>query len=135
MQAYGAANGFLTRSLSQRGATVREVALYTWGLPEDRTPVLRMIDGPGRGQIDAVAFASQSQVGNLCAIASQAGKERSLQESLKRTSVIVASVGPVCTRALRKEDIKVDVEPDHPHMGNLVQALAQRLAPHRVEAG
>jgi uroporphyrinogen-III synthase len=41
--------------------------------------------------------------------------------------VVVASVGPVCTRGLSRAGINVEVEPDHPHMGNLIQALALYL--------
>jgi uroporphyrinogen-III synthase len=127
VQAYGAPNGFLTRSLAERGAIVREVALYTWGIPEDHTPVVGMIDDLTRGKIDAVAFTSGPQARNLRTIAAQAGREDPLMESLNRPSVVVGSVGPVCTRGLREAGIKVDVEPDHPHMGDLVQALARRL--------
>ncbi|MDP6549290.1 MAG: uroporphyrinogen-III synthase, partial [Dehalococcoidia bacterium] len=127
VQAYGEPNGFLTRSLAERGAIVREVALYTWGIPEDRAPVVGMIDALNQGEIDAVAFTSQPQARNLRSIAAQAGREAPMMESLNRPSVVIASVGPVCTRGLAEAGIKVDVEPDHPHMGNLVQALAQRL--------
>ena len=124
VQAYGAPNGFLTGSLRERGAKVREVTLYTWGLPEDREPVMKMIHDVSQGGVDAVAFTSQPQVGNLFAIASEAGKEESLRQSLNAPSVAVASVGPVCTRRLVDAGIEVDVEPEHPHMGNLVLALA-----------
>jgi uroporphyrinogen-III synthase len=127
VQAYGEPNGVLTRSLAERGAIVREVALYTWGIPEDHSPVVGMIDALTQGAIDAVAFTSRPQARNLRAIAAQAGREAAMMESLNRASVVIASVGPVCTRGLEEAGIKVDVEPDHPHMGNLVQALAQRL--------
>jgi uroporphyrinogen-III synthase len=86
-----------------------------------------MIDALNQGEIDAVAFTSQPQARNLRSIAAQAGREAPMMESLNRPSVVIASVGPVCTRGLAEAGIKVDVEPDHPHMGNLVQALAQRL--------
>ena len=129
VQAYGSPNGFLTQGLSDLGANVREVTLYTWGLPEDLTPVLKLIDDLKRGAIDAVAFTSQPQPGNLIAIAAQAGAEESLRRRLNGPDVVVASVGPVCTRGLSRAGINVDVEPDHPHMGNLVQALARHFEP------
>jgi len=125
VQAYGAPNSFLSQSLQERGASVREVTLYTWGLPEDTAPVVRLVDDLARGEIDAVAFTSQPQVVNLLAIAAQSGKEESLRESLGKNSVTIASIGPVCSRKLREKQIKVDVEPEHVHMGNLVVALAQ----------
>ena len=125
VQAYGAPNGFLTQALRDRGANVREVTLYTWGLPQDQTPVIRMIDGLGRGEIHAIAFTSQPQVGNLLNIAGQAGTEEILKGRLNGPLVAVASVGPVCSRRLREEGINVDVEPEHPHMGNMVVAMAE----------
>ena len=125
VQAYGAPNGFLVQRLRDRGATVREVTLYSWGLPQDQTQVIGMIDGLGRGEIDAVAFTSQPQVKNLISIASQAGTEEILRGQLNGPLVAVASVGPVCSRRLREAGINVDVEPEHPHMGNLVLAIAE----------
>ena len=129
VQAYGAPNGFLTRGLTERGANVREVSLYTWGLPEDRGPAIRLIDALPKGSIDALAFTSQPQVANLFSIASQAGKEETLRAGLERESLAIASVGPVCTRRMLEAGIRVDVEPEHPHMGNLVMALADHLQP------
>lgn len=126
VQKYGGPNSFLLQSLRERGANVREVTLYTWGLPADRTPALSLIDALIRGKIDALAFTSQPQVGNLLTIASDAGNEESLRESLNG-SLVVASVGPVCSRRLRDAGIKIDVEPEHPHMGNLVMAVAEHF--------
>ena len=127
IQAYGAPNGFLIRGLTERGANVREVSLYTWGLPEDTGPAIRLIDELPTGRIDALAFTSQPQVGNLFSIASQAGIEETLKDGLERESLAIASVGPVCTRRMLEAGIRVDVEPEHPHMGNLIMALADHL--------
>lgn len=124
VQAYGAANSVLTQGLGKLGARVDEFTVYKWGLPEDTAPVIQLIDDLAGNRIDALAFTSQPQVGNLLEIASQLGKESSLRECLGSPSVAVASVGPVCTRRLAEAGIPIDVEPDHPHMGNLVQALA-----------
>ena len=132
VQAYGAPNGFLTRSLMERGANVREVSLYTWGLPADPGPAIQLIDELYGGRIDALAFTSQPQVGNLLTIAAQAGKKEALQAGLERKSLAIASVGPVCTRRMVEAGIRVDVEPEHPHMGNLVMALADYMQPGKV---
>jgi uroporphyrinogen-III synthase len=135
LQHYGGPNRPLVQHLQERGAEVREVTLYTWGLPEDETPVLAMIDDLTQGKINAIAFTSQPQVGNLLTIADKAGKEASLRASLGHrperpggtnasSGAVVVSVGPVCSRRLREAGIAVDVEPEHPHMGNMVLALA-----------
>ena len=127
VQAYGGPNNLLTRTLRERGASVREVALYGWGLPDDLAPVRDLIRRLDAGEVDAVAFTSQPQVSNLLAIAAMSGQEAKLRRSLNSGEVLVASVGPVCTRRLQQNGLKVDVEPDHPHMGNLVLALAERF--------
>ena len=127
VQAYGGPNSLLLRTLREWGAEVQETSLYTWGLPDDVSPVVGMMDRLDVGEISAVAFTSQPQVPNLLAIAAQAGREDALRRSLNSDAVLVASVGPVCTRRLLQNGLNVDVEPDHPHMGNLVLALAQRL--------
>ena len=137
VQAYGGPNGYLTRSLREMGAEVREVTLYTWGLPEDTSQALKMIGDLGRGEIHALAFTSQPQVGNLLTIASQAGQEEALRSILARrpagidqgviVPVVVGSIGPVCSRRLTEADIRIDVEPEHPHMGNLVMALGDHF--------
>lgn len=137
VQAYGGPNGYLTRSLRELGAQVREVTFYTWGLPEDTSRALTMIGDLSRGEIHALAFTSQPQVGNLLTIASQAGHEEELRASLARQpfengSVVVASIGPVCTRRLTEAGIRIDVEPEHPHMGNLVMALVDRFQPGAI---
>ena len=135
VQAYGGPNSLLIKGLQQKGAKVREVTLYTWGLPEDVAPVLEMVDDLAAGNIDAVIFTSQPQVDNLLSIAEEAGKEGALRESLARDSVVVASIGPVCSRKLRQKGVKVDVEPEHVHMGNLIIALAERFEQGRVAVG
>ena len=43
-----------------------------------------------------------------------------------RGHLVVASIGPVCSEALRRHELPVDLEPEHPKMGHLVVALAQR---------
>ena len=130
IQAYGSPNGLLISSLTDMGAQVDEVTLYAWGLPEDVDPVLKMIDDLAQGGVDALAFTSQPQVGNLLAIAAQGGVEELLRKGLGG-QLAVGSVGPVCSRRLSEEGIQVDVEPEHPHMGNLVQALAEFMAAGR----
>ena len=129
VQAYGGPNSLLLRTLREWGADVRETSLYSWGIPEDVSPVVGMMDRMDAGEIAAVAFTSQPQVPNLLAIAAGADREDKLRKSLNSDDVLVASVGPVCTRRLLQNDLKVDIEPDHPHMGNLVLALADRLDP------
>ena len=130
VQAYGGPNGLLARGLGERGALVREVSLYRWGLPGDRSGALELVRRLEAGGVDAVAFTSRPQVGNLLRIAGEAGLEGVVRGCLGTDalgSVVVGSVGPVCSRELRELGLRVDVEPLHPYMGSLVVALAERL--------
>ena len=129
-QRYGGPDAELPTYLRQRGAIHRELTLYDWGLPDDTAPALGLIDEMERGGIDALAFTSRPQVPNLIRIAADAGREETLRDCLAG-GVAVASVGPVCTRKLLECGIAVDVEPEHPHMGNLALALAEYFSAPR----
>ncbi len=123
-QRYGGPDSELPTYLREQRADYEELTLYDWGLPDNTAPVVDLIDRMEQGSIDALAFTSRPQVPNLIAIAANAGREEGLRASFDN-SVIVASVGPVCTRKLQEFGVRVDVEPDHPHMGNLVMAVAE----------
>ena len=98
-QRYGGPDSELPTYLRERGANHQELTLYDWGVPDDPTPVIELIDTIERGEVDALAFTSRPQVPNLLHIAGQAGLEQSLRHSLAGP-VAVASVGPVCIRKL-----------------------------------
>ncbi len=123
-QRYGGPDSELPTYLREQGADYEELTLYDWGLPDDANPVIDLIDRMEQGEVDALAFTSRPQVPNLMTIAAEAGRTESLRASLEGV-VAVASVGPVCSRKLLEFGISVDVEPDHPHMGNLVMAVAE----------
>jgi uroporphyrinogen-III synthase len=40
--------------------------------------------------------------------------------------VVVASIGPICTNALAAHEVRADLEPAHPKMGQLVLAASER---------
>jgi uroporphyrinogen-III synthase len=52
VQRYGETNRDLQATLESEGAEVIEIVTYRWGLPEDTTPLLRLIDALGRDEID-----------------------------------------------------------------------------------
>jgi uroporphyrinogen-III synthase len=108
VQRYGETNRDLQAALVSEGADVIEIVTYRWALPEDTTPLLRLIDALGHDEIDLLAFTSASQASNLFTVAHCDGKEASLKQSLRRT--LVASIGPVCSAALRKFAVRVDIE-------------------------
>src|SRR6202045_3830331 len=74
VQRYGETNRELQATLESEGAEVTEITTYRWGLPEDTTPLLRLIGALGRDEIDLVAFTSASQASNLFTAAQYDGK-------------------------------------------------------------
>ncbi len=129
VQRYGETNRDLQAALENEGAVVIEIVTYRSALPEDTSPLLRLIDALGHDEIDLVAFTSASQAANLFAVAEYGGKEASLRQSLDRT--LVASIGPVCSAALRMRAVKVDIEARPPKLGPFIDAINAALSDPR----
>lgn len=127
VQEYGRRNEALLADLRARGADVRAVPIYAWRLPEDTAPLARGLDALCDGGADAVVFTSAHQLDNLLDFARDAGRRDALTDALRRR-VLVASIGPVTSDALRDAGIAPDLEPEHPKMGHLVLTLAAQGA-------
>ena len=125
VQRYGETNRELQAALASKGAQIVEITTYRWGLPDDTTPLQQLIGALDRDEIDLVAFTSASQAVNLFSVAQQGGKEASLRQSLGRT--LVASIGPVCSAALRKLAVRVDLEAQPPKLGPFIEAINAAL--------
>lgn len=121
VQRYGETNLELQQALQRRGLQVTEIATYRWSLPQAVAPLLDLIDALERNDIDAVAFTSASQLHNLYLAAQQAGRQDALINGLNRT--LIASIGPVCTAALTRLGIRVDIEPHPPKLGPFITAI------------
>jgi uroporphyrinogen-III synthase len=125
VQEYGRSNAELMRELGRRAAEVRAVPIYAWRLPDDIAPLRQAIALLCQGEAEAVLFTSARQLDHLLQVADQLGRRDELERAL-RERVVVASIGPVTSEALRDEAIAVDVEPELPKMGQLVRALAEQ---------
>jgi uroporphyrinogen-III synthase len=123
VQRYGETNLGLEEGLEARGATVIEVPTYRWALPRDIGPLLRLLDALESGEIDAAVFTSASQVRNLFAVAEQRGGADQLRRNLN--SVLVASIGPVCSHELSAAGVQVTLEASPPKLGPLVAMLGK----------
>ena len=123
VQEYGLPNLELVAALEARGASVMRVPVYRWALPEDCSLLRQTITAIIEGQIDAVMFTNAIQVVHLLRVAAETGQEESLREALQ--DVVIASVGPTCSEALREHGLVVDLEPEHPKMGHLVMTAAR----------
>jgi uroporphyrinogen-III synthase len=123
VQRYGETNLGLEGGLEARGAKVIEVPTYRWALPHDIGPLLRLLDALDQREIDAVVFTSASQVRNLFAVAEQREGTDQLRRALN--SVVVASIGPVCSDALVAAGVRVRLEASPPKLGPLVAMLGK----------
>jgi uroporphyrinogen-III synthase len=126
VQEYGASNPELLAGLTERGAQVTRVPVYEWALPEDTGPLRAAVTSIANGNVDVAVFTTSVQVIHLLKIA----EEMHLAEKIRGAfgKILVGSIGPVTSEALREHDLPVDFEPSHPKMGFLVNELAQRSA-------
>jgi uroporphyrinogen-III synthase len=131
VQRYGAANAPLRSALEARGASVREVATYRWALPADTQPLRNLLDALAERRVDAVVFTSAVQMHHLAAVAATTGRTDDL--SALFDGAVVASIGPVCSRALRAAGIEPTFEADPPKLGPLVAGLEAALDAQRVQ--
>ena len=89
VQRYGETNRELQAALESEGAEVIEIVTYRWGLPEDTTPLLRLIDALGRDKIDLVAFTSASQASNLFTVRPSGAHDGSRLPNRRRHTIVV----------------------------------------------
>ena len=128
VQRYGAANQALCAALTERGAGVQEIATYRWALPADTRPLDALLDALAHSSVDAVVFTSAVQIHNLHAVAARSGRAAELPGQLNR--LVIASIGPVCSRALREHGITPSFEANPPKLGSLVAGLDEVLSVH-----
>ena len=126
VQEYGASNPEFLEALKERGAIARAVAVYQWALPENTGPLRDAIVSTIKGEVDAALFTTGIQVAHLFQVADELGRRDQLRIAF--TNMMVASIGPSTSEALRNVGIHVDLEPTHPKMGILVKEAAERSA-------
>jgi uroporphyrinogen-III synthase len=122
VQRYGTANVELDRALEARGAEVAEIPTYRWSLPADTAPLEALVGALERGELHAAVFTNAEQVRNLFKIA----KGKDLSDALNR--ILVASIGPVASKALREAGVRVGLESSPPKLGALLSALDKALS-------
>jgi uroporphyrinogen-III synthase len=125
VQRYGAANQALTAALEARGAAVQEIATYRWALPTNTQPLIDLLAALAERRVDAVVFTSAVQMHHLHAVAQQSGAAAQLADHLNRC--VVASIGPVCSRALHEYGVTPTFEASPPKLGPLMVALEDAI--------
>jgi uroporphyrinogen-III synthase len=126
VQEYGRSNEELNRGLEERGAHLFRVPIYRWALPDDLEPLREGIQAVLDGTADVAMFTSRTQADHVMQLAEQEGLANDLREAFDR--VLVASIGPVCSRGLESHGMTVDFVPEHPKLGVLVRDLAEAVA-------
>lgn len=125
IQEYGQSSTDLIEGLKARGASlVQSVQVYRWALPEDLEPLKSAIRQMIDGTIGALVVTSAQQIRHLFQVADDEKRTDDLRTAINR-HVIVASVGPVATETLTQYGIAPDIEPEHPKLGPLIQALVK----------
>ena len=114
-------------------AVVHEIATYRWALPADVQPLVRLLDALQAGRVDAVVFTSAVQIHNLIAFALSLGRSANLAGQM--TDLVIASIGPVCSRALREHGIEPTFEADPPKLGPLMARLEEVLGQTATRQG
>lgn len=127
VQEYGEPNRELLEALEKRGAAVVRVPVYRWALPDDQGPLRAAIRALAGGAPAVALFTSATQVRHAFQVADQLGLAAALRRALCE-KVAVASIGPVCSAALREFGVEPDIEPEHPRLGRLVAEVAERAA-------
>jgi len=124
VQEYGRSNAELLDGLRSRGAEVLRVPVYRWDYPLDQGPLRDGVTQLADSRVDIALFTSARQVDHVVETAARLGRLDDLLAAARR--VVFASIGPVCSEALQAHGLPVDLEPEHPKMGHLVNAVAQR---------
>jgi uroporphyrinogen-III synthase len=125
VQRYGATNQRLREGLQGRGASVQEIATYRWALPSNIQPLKDLLDALAAARVDAVVFTSAVQIHNLYTVAQSLGSAGALAGRMR--GLVIASIGPVCSRALMEHGITPTFEASPPKLGPLVAGLDAAL--------
>lgn len=129
VQLYGSEPNLpLVEFLRSAGAAVHTVAPYVYADKIDDARVLELVGALAAGQVDAIAFTSQSQVERLFKLAETGQRLDDLKGGLARCCV--AAVGPVVADALREHGVQVSLMPESAYfLKPLTQLLADQLGP------
>ena len=127
IQLYGNENPELFTALRKLGATAIGVSIYSYTQASDTAAIEELIRKILGREIDAITFTSATQVPFFFRTAAAMMDPVKLRKRLNG-DIVVVSVGPITSRALRDEGVEVRVEPAESKMGPMVQALAEYFA-------
>jgi uroporphyrinogen-III synthase len=111
--------------LRESGAEVLTVPVYRWVLPEDVTPVHRLVASIVAGEVDAVTFTSAPAAASLLSVAEELGQRAALVAALNGR-VLAVAVGPVTAGPLDAAGIP-SRQPERARLGALAREVVARL--------
>lgn len=124
VQEYGVPNRDLVEALKQRGANVVSVPVYRWALPEDTTPLKRVLNEILAGQVQVILVTNAAQIDHVMQVLEQEGNTAQFKTSCRQ--LVVASIGPTAGERIRNHGLTVDFEPSHGKMGILVKETSEQ---------
>ncbi len=111
-----------------QGASVFEIPLYRY-LPPFDAQVQTLLNEILSGDLDAVAFTSNTQVRYLFSVAERFGQGVALTKAFAG-SVQAASVGSMTSAALQEAGVLRLIAPKHERMGAMVVTLVEHYRAH-----
>ena len=125
VQLHGDPQPDLVAGLRARGAEVIPVPVYRWELPEDVTPVRRLVATIAAGGVDAVTFTSAPAAAGLLAVAGELGQQAAMVAAFddRVRAIVVGSVtaGPLDAAGIRSR------QPERARLADLAREVVARL--------
>jgi uroporphyrinogen-III synthase len=130
-QLHGGDTPEVADAIRAEGASVIEVPVYRWQLPEERAFAHSLIERVCHGDVDAVTFTTGPAVENFLELAREQDRETAVRDALN-DRVVAAVIGPYCANVARTLGLDAIVEPVASRLGSMVRALTDRLARERL---
>jgi uroporphyrinogen-III synthase len=118
VQEYGRPSAEFARELTSRGATVEQVPVYRWALPEDVEPLRTAVRDTIAGHFDVLLFTSAQQLECVLEVGESLGQRDEWLAAARHC--VVGSIGPTASETIREHGLPVDVEAVPTRMGQLV---------------
>lgn len=115
----------LVAGLREAGADVVTVPVYRWVLPEDVTPVHKLVASIVAGGVDAVTFTSAPAAASLLTVADGLGQKAEMIAALQ-DRVLAIAVGPVTAGPLDAAGVPSH-QPERARLGALAREVVARL--------
>jgi uroporphyrinogen-III synthase len=119
LQEYGRPSTEFAQELTARGATVEQIPVYRWALPEDVEPLQTAIRETIAGKFDVLLFTSAHQLECVLEVAESLGRADAWLAAARRC--VIGSIGPTASETIRERGLPVDVEAVPTRMGQLVR--------------